>query len=272
MYSAVTETNPELVETLPVDRTDPMFFDHPLDHIPGMLLLSRAMSRVVRDAGPDARRTAGRFAFHRFAEFSPDVETRWVPEAGGTWVSETVQDGTVLADGRFTLTADAVPDSATDGPPDGAEPAPRVPAHGDLVHRCRSENVLLGRPAEDDELVRVALLDPPVRHHFRDRAPDERGAEEIVEAARQFGTLLWNTDPATKPGAQLVLNAMEFDVPLSVPRSVPAELHWRRHDVKGSRWRLQFDVIAGNRVAGTAGIDFRGVSPTAYRRLRGLDD
>jgi hypothetical protein len=277
MYSDVKDRTPELVDKLPVDRSHPMFFDHPLDHIPGMLMLSEAMRQVGKKGPAERRRMAATFTFHKFAEFEPAVETWMTPgETDGSWDSEMVQNGTVLCGGRFSTpnsgpwaeVADEVPDTN----PDGWRPPPRVPASGHLVRRSRSENVLLGQPASNEDLVRVALIDPPEGHYFRARAADARSAEEMVEAARQFATLLWIRDPGTKPEAQLVLNEVEFDLPCSLPRSALVELRWHRQAMRGSRWRLVFEASAAGHAFGTATVDFRGVSATAYRRLRGRDD
>lgn len=70
---------------LRVDTAHPVFFDHPLDHVPGMLLLeaSRQVARL-RTAGPDAS-ASFRATFHHYAELDRS-----------TWIEVVEGDGTGL--------------------------------------------------------------------------------------------------------------------------------------------------------------------------------
>ncbi|MEH0417587.1 ScbA/BarX family gamma-butyrolactone biosynthesis protein [Streptomyces sp. B21-083] len=62
---------------LRVDTGHAVFFDHPLDHIPGMLLLEAARQAALARTGPGSRRTPVSFdtTFHQFAEL--DLPT-WI--------------------------------------------------------------------------------------------------------------------------------------------------------------------------------------------------
>ncbi len=56
----------------PADPGHPFFFDHPSDHVPGVVLLEAARQAVaVRSAGRLTRPVACRFAALRFTEFAP---------------------------------------------------------------------------------------------------------------------------------------------------------------------------------------------------------
>ena len=60
-----------------VDDTDPVFFDHPLDHVPGMLLLEAARQGVQQLLGSSAvDLTTCELTFHRIAEFEPQLSLR----------------------------------------------------------------------------------------------------------------------------------------------------------------------------------------------------
>jgi 2-oxo-3-(phosphooxy)propyl 3-oxoalkanoate synthase len=65
---------------LRVDTAHPVFFDHPLDHVPGMLLLEAARQAArTRAAGP--RSTASFHAvFHRYVELD---QAAWIEVAAG---------------------------------------------------------------------------------------------------------------------------------------------------------------------------------------------
>jgi hypothetical protein len=66
--------------SLYVDTSDPTFFDHPLDHVPGLLMLEAmqqvAVAGACRELGSDPARvvvSSFRMKFSRIAEFQPDV-------------------------------------------------------------------------------------------------------------------------------------------------------------------------------------------------------
>ena len=97
--------------TLAVETDDPTFFDHPLDHVPGLYLLEAAQQLGVAAAceqlGIDhgevfARGLEMRFA--RIAEFRPDVicAIELDPDGRGGAVSCS-QDGKVCCEGRVRL-------------------------------------------------------------------------------------------------------------------------------------------------------------------------
>ncbi|MEU1515835.1 ScbA/BarX family gamma-butyrolactone biosynthesis protein [Streptomyces sp. NPDC005811] len=65
---------------LRVDTAHPVFFDHPLDHVPGMLLLEAAR-QVARLLGADGRSPVQYHAlFHRYVELDEPV---WIEAKGG---------------------------------------------------------------------------------------------------------------------------------------------------------------------------------------------
>jgi hypothetical protein len=68
---------------LRVDTAHPVFFDHPLDHIPGMLLLEAARQAVRAHGGAERRAPVSFHAtFHQYAEFDRPV-----------WMEVSEEDG-----------------------------------------------------------------------------------------------------------------------------------------------------------------------------------
>jgi hypothetical protein len=63
---------------LRVDTAHPVFFDHPLDHVPGMLLLEAARQAALLQTGGERAPNAYDAVFHRYAELD---EPLWI-EAG----------------------------------------------------------------------------------------------------------------------------------------------------------------------------------------------
>ncbi|MFF0011875.1 ScbA/BarX family gamma-butyrolactone biosynthesis protein [Streptomyces sp. NPDC005374] len=82
---------------LKVDTAHPVFFDHPLDHIPGMLLLEAARQAARARMGGDGRVPASfHAAFHQYAELDRPVWME-VSEAGGDDVQVVALQGDVVA-------------------------------------------------------------------------------------------------------------------------------------------------------------------------------
>ncbi|EDY61599.2 MULTISPECIES: ScbA/BarX family gamma-butyrolactone biosynthesis protein [Streptomyces] len=68
---------------LRVDTAHPVFFDHPLDHVPGMLLLEAALQTVRAHGGRERRvPTSFHATFHQYAELDQPVWTEVSGEDG----------------------------------------------------------------------------------------------------------------------------------------------------------------------------------------------
>ena len=91
-----------LVRSVVVPLGHPVYFDHPLDHVPGMVLVDAAW-QAVRDLLPDdVRLRRCRMSLPNFTELDSDVEVRLQP--AGTEVGfEITQDGRPTATGSFEL-------------------------------------------------------------------------------------------------------------------------------------------------------------------------
>ena len=90
-----------------VDRADPTFFDHEVDHLPGMLLIDAALRAAAADRrGAGARPAGVDLAFDRFAEL--DVPTWALTESapaddGPATAVVLAQEHGVVAHGRVLL-------------------------------------------------------------------------------------------------------------------------------------------------------------------------
>lgn len=65
---------------LRVDTAHPVFFDHPLDHVPGMLLLEAARQATRLTSGEGRAPVAYHAHFHRYAELDEPI---WIEAEGG---------------------------------------------------------------------------------------------------------------------------------------------------------------------------------------------
>ncbi|MFH9863781.1 ScbA/BarX family gamma-butyrolactone biosynthesis protein [Streptomyces sp. NPDC017202] len=65
---------------LRVNTAHPVFFDHPLDHVPGMLLLEAARQAALLETPGERVPTAYDAVFHRYAELDEPI---WIEVKGG---------------------------------------------------------------------------------------------------------------------------------------------------------------------------------------------
>src|SRR5437868_2745002 len=104
---------------LRVDRTDPFFFDHPLDHVPGMLIFWGALDLArAGAAGLADHRLRTALTFRRICELAPAPALELVDRAGRYDV-RVRQGAAVAADGWFAFATTgtvAVPPVAPERP------------------------------------------------------------------------------------------------------------------------------------------------------------
>ncbi|MFI6801059.1 AfsA-related hotdog domain-containing protein [Streptosporangium canum] len=250
--------------SLAVDLEHPVYFDHPLDHVPGMLMLGAVLDRVpTGNAGQD--QCTANFAFHRFAELDAELLLRLRRESTPDhWAAEITQEESTVCSARVSHGASpSIPAGGTAGRVRG-EAAPMS-----LMRRTREGNVALEMPRFTGTQVVCPLLDPAADHHFALKCPRTRGVVELVEAARQFSVLLWQLEYGRPADVRLLLDAVDLDLPTSLSRETPMELRWDRAPLRGITASIAMEVWAGGTRVGSVGLESRAVSESAYRRLRG---
>jgi len=233
----------EWLTDLRIDQTDPFFFDHPLDHVPGMLLVC-AMADQARDHGavPEYGRVKGSVNFRTMADLGPELLLRGEPAENGRRNLRITQQSTLLADGWFEVSPEA-------GWPLSAGEPRSEPAEAELVHRARSENIMLGDPAVTEEQVTAAVLVPPDGHALCGRRADRRSVRAVVEAGRQFSVWLTHRLGGWPLDTQILWLRVTADLPFGLPSSAPVALRWQVTGISGTRARLRFDLIAGDGAA-----------------------
>lgn len=147
---------------LRVDRAHPFFFDHPLDHLPGLLLLEAAVQLVQRGAPSGHFVSAIEGRFLRYALFDAPVHIQAVHiqavQAGPLAQCVTLtQRGQARAEVTVTLAPFALPAAQGQQPrPLGLCPAPQA-----ALNKSRPENVLIATPQISGDNVSAWLLPPP---------------------------------------------------------------------------------------------------------------
>ena len=82
-----------------VDLSDPVFFDHPLDHVPGMLLTAAILELAEHDSILESDNVTFRLTFTRFCELNAPVQVTATREASGTNRIQVTQSGRNIASG-----------------------------------------------------------------------------------------------------------------------------------------------------------------------------
>ncbi len=287
--TVVTEPLPVTTwrSALVVDQSHPFYFDHPLDHVPGIMMIT-ALLELIRAAGPemdpgpvmDAEGVAaeGGWArislwFPRFCELDWETELQVCPSTTArAWtVVATQQLGPVCLGTVAFLDLDPLA-NRKQVPAYEEEPSlETIPGY--LVHRVRAENILLGRVRrEDGGPVRAAVLSPGTEDHlFALRGGSARTPEELIEAARQAAIMLWPYAHGWPSDVKLTLNSVTAELPISVDRSTPLEVRWWPKPVNGRKARTSLEVVAGAcrpELAGLITISMQAWSGAEWNELR----
>jgi A-factor biosynthesis hotdog domain len=276
VITSVARRGPQRSALLVVDQEHPFFFDHPLDHVPGMQLVTGLLELVRASGDPrlGVRGARGGSRIRLEVNFTKICETdrRVVlfaepktADSGTAWDVRAVQDEHTVCAGSVELVRDDRPRPAW-APPAGAV----TPIDPQLVHRSDPRNVVLGEPAVTDERYEVPLISPPSGHFLLRHDERRYGVEEIVESGRQFLTALSHVAHGRDRDARMLWLTLSADLPTEPVRSVPLALRWPVSPARGNTATFDYTVLAGGTAHALGSLHYviKCVSPAVYRRLR----
>lgn len=271
-----------------VNQAHPFYFDHPLDHVPGIMLIVELLGlvrQVVQQGEPQLAHHSSHgmsaergwlqtsLLFPRFVELDSETELRaWPSLRPGQWsfvAGQTQFPGCV---GTVSFLRCAPLGAHGKVPAYRFAPSQQVmPGH--LVHRQRPENILLGEAGREEAgPMRCAVLSPGSDDHlFAVLGGHARTPEELIEAARQAAVMLWSYAFGWPVDVRLTLNSVAADLPVCVDRSVPLELRWWPHQIKGNKARTSFELVAGSdapELIGSVNICTQAWSESQWQRIR----
>ncbi|WP_212822640.1 AfsA-related hotdog domain-containing protein [Catellatospora sp. TT07R-123] len=250
---------------LHVDQEHPFYFDHPLDHVPGMLLVAGLLDLARAVAGDPAAAWAEHrlllsLSFPRFCELTEPTALQCAPSGRDAWALRAEQAGLPVCEGTLAVAP------GRPGPGDTAPPAVGpAPAH--LVHRVHDRNVMVGelsRPHAD--VAEAAVLTSDAFAHCGDR----RAPEEIIEATRQLCIMLGHVAHGRPADTQVVWLDVTADLPGAAPRDEALTLRWRPSPPeRGGRASFPFALVTGSgREVGTITCRSHTMSRRAYEKIR----
>jgi hypothetical protein len=247
---------------LDVPRDEPYFFDHPLDHMPGMALISGLLG-LVRASATDLE-SAGRLTFHLNLPAFCDLDVPVRLESPDGVAVRARQYGRVCSEGTVEFVPGARRNASTPVDPRFAEPAPQRP-----VHRARSVNVMVSDVVVTGDVHTSAVRRPAPRHILATPRGTALPAEVLIDAARQYGTMLTHVALGVPADSQLVLLGMRAQLPTGVRDTV--YLRWHATPPPRGRSTIDIDIAVGAPDAETSGrvsFDYFCAAPAIYKRLR----
>jgi hypothetical protein len=250
----------QMTSRLRADPCHPFFFDHKLDHVPGIWTVNALLDLLRQAVGPGWAGWQLRLhmSFPQFCELDGEVELHCVPGPDGQWLLRANQDGAVICEG----TARLCPQVAGQHRVRPTSEDSVVPAEGKLVHRLDPGNIMAGElvPQGTDGFEAAVLSSPAFPE-----ATGPRRAVELIESARQLSLMLGHVAYARSFESQTVWLTMEADVPVTLRRETPLAFQWRTAPKNGAEVRFAFDLVGA---AGSVTIVSRAVSRAVYQRLR----
>ncbi len=245
-----------------VDHDDPVFFDHALDHVPGMLLAVASLELAEHASMLEPDNVTFRLTFNKFCELDVPAEVTAMREAGGTSFIEINQSGRGIARG-----------SLAQGGPQPAMEYSAVPAladgpiSGELVHRVDRRNIAVGPLTIEDGRVWTRVREGAIGG----LPPRAAAVASIVEAARQFAIAIlhqWGGHPF---GTRMIFVGLTAEVPTAVPPGHAGQaLSWHVTAPEQTN-KLRIDLhTVGDRASnlGSILIAARCVNEDEYAQLR----
>lgn len=256
---------------LPVGH--PFFFDHPLDHVSGMLTICGMLDLAdTLGAGPtdDGHRLLLDLDFLSMADAEDGVVLAAAPDrtVPGRFFVRAEQVGTVRTEGSLRRIEGVAP-AAPAGRPPVRSSRPRCAS--ELVNRARKDNVLLSASERDGAEFVMRVLRPPAGHYLLRFGADGYSERGMIEASRQFITALIH-EVAGKPlGNRIIWREFAADIPSGPTGSGGYLLRWRPQPLRGSRITLDMELVDEDSLAVVGHFHYRVVvvGPAAYQRFRG---
>ncbi|WP_428341833.1 hypothetical protein [Mycobacterium sp.] len=246
-----------------VDPDDPDVFDHPLDHVPGMLLAVASLELAEHASMLEPDKVSFRLTFAKFCELLAPAEVTASREGGGTSRIDVIQSGRTIAHGLLTRRGTQPLTGLTAVPALGIGSISR-----ELVHRTSPRNIAVGPLTVEGGRVWTRVREQCAIGGLPPRAG---AVASILEAARQFAIAIlhrWGEHPL---GIKMIFVGLTAEVPTAVPPGpVTRALSWQVTPPEQTR-KLLIDVHAVGERASKVGsilIAIRCVDADEYAQLR----
>lgn len=190
-----------------VDESQPYFFDHALDHVPGILMLEGLLQLAAWGGQPGAWVQHIKLSFRRFCEKAQPVLIRLQAEGANGWAGTVEQAGDTACRCQLVL-ATALPAATVI-----AATSERGRSAAELVHKQQAENILVS-PLFDlaDGVKACETHAPPSGHVLAAGADGRYGTLYLLETTRQFVMLIAHTVWNVPLGLPMNLLSIQLDL------------------------------------------------------------
>ncbi|WP_413791537.1 MULTISPECIES: beta-ketoacyl synthase N-terminal-like domain-containing protein [unclassified Pseudomonas] len=209
---------------LVVNEAHPYFFDHPLDHIPGILLLEGVLQLIELAMPPLSGRVAYiktlTIKFQQYVQ-KQDVVDLHVEHGEDSQVfhAKVMQDGKVMC----TCVLAMAYSSAFETSP--ASEFTATPCRDKaLLHKARAENVIVSDMSGVAQGLSVDTVKLPPEHFFQAGDPQHYSMVYFLEVARQCYMQIAHSHLRIPLNTPMNLLALSFSLERPIPRNSPLSL------------------------------------------------
>ncbi|OUS28891.1 hypothetical protein A9Q99_10970 [Gammaproteobacteria bacterium 45_16_T64] len=283
IYNLIVSTNrSEFCASLTVDESHPFFFDHPLDHIPGTLLIEGILQLVQRstaEVDPDDDRLhpyvkSMNVSFRRWVEKGDTVDITIKVTGGGPnsldFSGVVTQQDNVVCDVELTVEYQRLPEQK-----ETWDTSSEL-AEDDLLHKLNQDNVLI-HPVEkiSNRGFEAKLRVPLESHIFSDGGGSVAPPLYLLEASRQIATHLSHSlyDVPLGTSMNLISIAIMLHSPVLRRDSLSLSyLPWEddEKEIDEEIKVIHLDLLDSDRAVGHIDITAQAVAKETYQKQRGI--
>ncbi len=256
--------------TVRVDEQHPYHFDHPLDHVPGILLLEAALQVaevVVAHSGQPHRQVLGlRVRFRRYTDKATHIALLASLNGPDVLQVQIAQHGAQVCDIELNL---GLPSPRTHRDVPAARtglPDPR------WLHKVRPDNLLVHDLEAREGCTGVVTAALPATHALADCPSSGLSMLYFLEVARQSFMLVAHGRLAVPLGTPMNLIDLRFTLSAPIPRLGRL---WLAPQYKAAEWtgqtrtsQVTIRLEDANGPIGQASIVSQAISPEAYKAQR----
>jgi hypothetical protein len=278
----------EVKGRLKLDESHPFFFDHPLDHVPGALVIEaiwQMLDCITAEQDPDNAE------LYRYVQRISITFRRWIEKELPTPLSLLLMDGgpdslefagivTQLGYIACELDLSLKYQQATEVKPLAAKSRQKAPR--ELLHKSNPHNVLISaiRQGSHQEFV-CDLIPPSLGHVFYNGSVSDAGVRKsvppmyLLEAARQITTHLGHSHYGVPMGSPMNLVAVDMQIQRPLALYEALELAHTPIIPEGAVLkdivRFEIEIRSAGQAVGHIGITAQAVDKETYLKQRGLD-
>jgi len=202
-----------------VDDRHPYFFDHPLDHVPGILLVDAIQQLGEQELGEGEFLSGLSLRFMRFCDKQSPTQIVLAPAGDENRQVRIVQGAQVAAVGVLQVVT-AQPVVRTERADTTLQPETDIA----LLHKKRAENVLVTPLVETRECVSTRALRPAAQHALSAGDPTVWSLTYLLEVGRQALMLAAHGALGIPRNMPMNLASISISLPAPIARETPIML------------------------------------------------